>query len=722
MKKENSNEVVHEFSFEGSACSFSTGKIAQRSDGSVVAQMGDTIVLATVNVGDPLEGANFFPLSVEYIERMYAGGLISSSRFVKRERFPSTGATLAARMIDRSVRSRFPDDYRNEVQVVVTILSYDPDHDPLIIAFSAVSAALALSRAPFDGPIAGIRVGHDGENPVIRLDDVEVNNRKDDTSMNLVLSTDGEVVTMIDADANEVSEDMIVAGMEFGVSSAKSLIDEQKAFVSEVEEKVGKTFKPEYDSYSVPKDLVSEVRKDKKKAIVSALEGDDREVRKDGLTQIKEELFKEFEGKYTKNQMSDAVEYVAKEVVRDWILSDKRRMDGRALDEIREISIEVGVLPRAHGSALFTRGGTQSLSVTTLASGRLEQIVEGMEGEDTMRYMHHYNAPSFSVGEAGRYSYIPGRREVGHGSLAEKALIPVLPDQEVFPYTIRVVSEIMSQSGSSSMAAVCGSTLALMDAGVPISKPVAGIAMGVVTSDDLKDYVILTDIFEQEDFFGDMDFKVAGTKDGITAIQMDNKRSGLQVEIFKEALTGARNARFSLIEKMETVISTPRTQMSKYAPKIDIVRIPVDKIGELIGPGGKVIKGIIEKTGADINVEEDGKVTISSTDEESRKQAVKDIEDMFEEAEIGRVYTGEVTRIEDFGVFVEVAPAITGLVHISEMSDTFVKDPRTLVKMGETVKVKVTGVDERGRVQMSMKAVNAAGPGKEARGTKNKEA
>jgi polyribonucleotide nucleotidyltransferase len=721
MKKEN-REIVREFSFEGSTCSLSTGKIAQRSDGSVVARMGDTIVLATANVGNPLEGANFFPLSVEYIERMYAGGLISSSRFVKRERFPSTEATLAARMIDRSIRSRFPDDYRNEVQVVLTILSYDPDHDPLIIGFTAVSAALMMSAAPFNGPIAGIRVGHDGENPVIRLDDVGVNDHMDDTSMNFILSTDGDVVTMIDADAKEVSEDTVVAGMEFGVSSAKTFIDEQKAFISEVEKEFGKTVKPEYESYSVPKDLLSKVRKEKKKAITAALEGEDREIRKEGLTQVKEELFDEFEGKYTKNQMSEAVEYVAKEIVRDWILSDKRRMDGRALDEIREIAIEVEVLPRAHGSALFTRGGTQTLSVTTLASGRLEQIIEGMEGEDTRRYMHHYNAPDFSVGEAGRYMYIPKRREIGHGALAEKALEPVIPDQEVFPYTIRVVSEIMSQSGSSSMAAVCGSTLALMDAGVPITKPVAGIAMGVVTSDDLKDYVILTDIFEQEDFFGDMDFKVAGTRDGITAIQMDNKRSGLPVEIFKEALKGAQDARLSLIEKIEAVIDTPRTQMSKYAPKIDIVRIPVDKIGELIGPGGKVIKGIIERTGADINVEDDGKVTISSTDEESRKQAVKIIEDMFEEAEIGRVYSGEVTRIEDFGVFVEVAPAITGLVHVSEMSDSFVKDPRALVKMGETVKVKVTGVDERGRVQMSMKAVNGGGSGKEGSNKESKEA
>ncbi len=707
--KELFNEVRHDFTFNGVSCSFSTGKIARRSNSAVVAQMGETIVLATVDVGDPIENSDFFPLSVEYVERMYAGGLISSSRFVKRERFPSQGATLAARMLDRAIRSRFPSDYRNQVLIVLTVLSYDPKFDPVIIGFSAVSAALMASSVPFEGPIAGVRVGYDGKDIQLYLEDVEMEKKEDGSNtLNFVLSTDGKMVTMIDADGMEVTEDTIVKGIEIGVEKSNEIVSAQLDFVKKIEEKRGAIVKPEYQSFALPKELLSDVRSSKKKEIEEIFGNENRAEREDALDAVKEELFTEYQGKYSKIQLSEAANYIAKEVVRSWILEDKKRTDGRNVDEIRQIAIEVGLLPRVHGSALFTRGGTQALTVTTLGSSKLELITEGMEGEETSRYMHHYNAPDYSVGMAGKYSYMPKRREIGHGALAEKALIPVLPTMEVFPYTIRVVSEIMSQSGSSSMASVCGSTLSLMEAGVPIQKPVAGIAMGVVASDDMKSWVVLTDIFDREDFYGDMDFKVAGTRDGITAMQMDNKRAGLPVEIFKEALEAAKKARLTILDKMEAVIAEPRKTLSKYAPKVQMVKIPPAKVGELIGPGGKVVKGIIEETGAEIDIHDDGSVMVSSVDDEKRQKAVAIIEEMFEEAEIGKVYKGVVDKIMDFGAFVDVSRSISGLVHVSEMSDTFVKDPRTLVKEGQEVEVIVTGRDEKGRLKLSMKRVPKA--------------
>lgn len=715
-KSELFNEVRHEFVFEGTPCSFSIGKIARRSNAAVTAQMGDTIVLATVDVGDPMEGADFFPMQVEYVERMYAGGLISSSRFVKRERFPSLGATLAARMIDRSLRSRFPSDYHNQVLIVLTVLSYDPKFDPVIIGFSAISAALMASSVPFEGPIAGVRVGFDGTEVKLHLEDVEMKNGIDTEPdskalLNFVMGTDGEVVTMIDADGMEVSEDIVIKGMEYGVECAKPFAEAQKEFVKKIVEARGPVVKPEYTSFAVSKELLGDIRKNKKKEIEKIFESQTLKAqeswveREDLFADMKKSLMKEYEGKFSKTQIVEACAYVEKEVVREWILKERKRTDGRKVNEIRPIEIEVGILPRAHGSALFTRGGTQALTVATLGSSKLQLITEGMEGEETTSYMHHYNAPDYSVGQAGKYSYMPKRREIGHGSLAEKALIPLLPDPDVFPYTIRVVSEIMSQSGSSSMASVCGSTLSLMDAGVPIRKPVAGIAMGVIASEDMKSWVILTDIFDREDFYGDMDCKIAGTRDGITAIQMDNKRAGLPVELFREALEDGKKARLLILDMIEKVIDVPRKTVSKYAPKVQVVHIPVSKIGELIGPGGKVVKGIIEETGAEVDIHDDGKVVVSSVDDVARTKAVEIIESMFEEAEIGKVYRGKVDKIMDFGAFVDVSHSISGLVHVSEMSDTFVKDPHTIVKEGQDVDIIVTGRDEKGRLKLSMKRV-----------------
>ncbi len=703
MSKSN-KKIVHEFEYAGTKCSLETGELARRSQASVVGQMGDTVVLATVNSNPANENAGYFMLSVEYIEKMYAGGLISSSRFVKRERFPSDEATLVARMIDRSVRCRFPSDYRDEVQVVMTVLSFDEENDPAIVSFFAASAALMLAGVPFEGPIAGVRVGYDGEKVIPYNKYIDDETFEEDTEMNIVMSTDGEVVTMIDADSQEVSEDLVFDGMKFGVEKSKVFVDAQKEFVKKYEAENGEVVVREYESFAAPKDLISLVRKDYKSKIEEALDIEDRSDMGNALGEIKETLESEHEGEYSKSNIDLAVDYVAKEITRSRILENDERKSGRGMDEVRTLEMRVGVLPRSHGSALFDRGGTQTLTITTLGSSRLVQLTEGMEGEGSRRYMHHYNAPGFTVGEAGRFKYIPGRREIGHGSLAEKALKPVIPDEEVFPYTIRVVSEIMSQEGSSSMASVCGSTLSLMDAGVPIERPVAGIAIGLVTGDDpTKDYKVFTDIADLEDFYGDMDFKVAGTKDGITAIQMDNKIAGVPVPIFEEALKQAKSAREFVLEEMAKVISEPRESLSKYAPKVEVTKIPEDRIGDLIGPGGKIIRGISEDTGAEIDVKEDGTVTISSDNEEGRQKALQIIDEMFMEPEVGKVYKGIVDKVTEYGAFVNVNASISGLVHISEMADGFVKDPSSIVSTGDEVDVMYMGDDEKGRVKLSMK-------------------
>jgi polyribonucleotide nucleotidyltransferase len=698
-------EIIEKFDFNGVECSLATNKIARRSNAAVEGRMGGTVVLATVDVDSGSEGADYFPLNVEYIEKHYAGGVISSSRFIKREGHPSTDATLAARMLDRSIRSRFPSDYRNNVAVVLTVLSYDEDYDPLIIGFSAVSAALMISDVPFEGPISGVRVGYHDKNVTVVNKDLSLEENGEFTDLNFVLGTDGKVITMIDADANILSEDTIAEAMNYGVEQSNVFIDAQKSFVEKYEKKFGDIVKPEYQSYAVPKPLIDEVMKSKKKDVESALQLADMEEKKDELDAIKHSLFEEYEGKYSKSQIAEAVNYVTKKIVRAWILDDNKRTDGRALDEIRPLYMELGYLPKTHGSALFQRGNTQALTVTTLGSSQLAQLSDDMRGEGSKSYMHHYSAPSYTVGEAGRYNYYPKRRELGHGALAEKALIPVIPEEEEFPYTIRVVSEIMAQAGSSSMASVCGSTLSLMDAGVPLKEAVAGIAMGVITKEDMSDYVVLTDIAEWEDFFGDMDFKVAGTKDGITAIQMDNKAKGLPVKVFEDGLKQAKEARLFLLGEMAKIIDKPRESVSENAPKIEVIEIPQSKIGDVIGPGGKIIKAIIEETGAEIDIKDDGRVMISAKDEQKRKLAEEKIKGLTEEPEVGKVYTGKVDKIMDFGAFVNVSPAISGLVHVSEIADEFVKDPHKFVKEGQEVKVKVIGIDEKGRVKMSMKQV-----------------
>ncbi len=696
-------EIIEKFNFGDVECSLATNKIARRSNAAVEGRMGGTVVLATVDVGGKPESIDYFPLHVEYIEKLYAGGVISSSRFRKREGHPSADATLAARMLDRSIRCRFPSDYRNNISIVLTVLSYDPQYDPLIIGFSAVSAALMISDVPFEGPVAGVRVGYSDDKVQIITKDLSLEENGNVTDLNFVLGTDGDVITMIDADAHILPEETLIESMKYGVEESKEFIKAQEKFIKNYEDKFGSIVKPEYESYTTPKPLIDEIKKDHKKEIAEILAIPDMSEKVGVRNELKEKLFVEYEGKYSKSQISEAFDYVAKKVVREWLIDDEKRTDGRKVDEVRPLYMELGYLPKTHGSALFQRGDTQALTVTTLGSGRLAQLSDDMRGENTKTYMHHYSAPDYTVGEAGRYNYYPGRREVGHGDLAEKSLIPVLPDENEFPYTIRVVSEIMSQAGSSSMAAVCGSTLSLMDAGVPLKAAVAGIAMGVVINDDMSKHVILTDIAEWEDFFGDMDFKVAGTREGVTAIQMDNKAKGLPVNVFEEGLEKAKKARLFLLDEMGKVIKEPRKELSKNAPKIEVLEIPIGKIGDLIGPGGKVIKKIIEDTDTEIDIKDDGRVIVSSVDDEKISMALERVKSVTEEAEVGKVYKGTVAKIAEYGAFVDVSPAISGLVHVSELANEFVKDPRQYVKEGQEVKVKIIGIDEQGRVKMSIK-------------------
>ncbi len=693
------NEKKYEFEIEGVKGSFSSGKLARRSQASVLATLGGTSVLVNVDTSQPFGDADFFPMMVEYIEKLYAAGKISSSRFVKRERFPSNEATLKARMIDRSFRSRFPADYRNELMLTITILSYDPENDPLLLSINAASAALMISKAPFQGPVAGVRIGLKDGKPIAL--NKAIDETTNEEKMNYVVSGDGELFTMIDAGCHEVEDGLVVDAMKHGLELMKPWIEAQKKFVEMFEVE-----KDEYTSYATPEELVKSME---------LFLGDEVErnvttdVAERETEETMEKLFSEYEGQYTKSMIKDAYYKLVKKVTRKLILEKSQRVDGRKLDEIREIDFEAGVLPRVHGSGLFTRGQTQALTIVTLGNTRDQQLVDDMTGEELRHYMHYYNALPFSLGEAGRIKWIPGRREVGHGALAEKALLPVIPSIEEFPYATLVMSEILSQNGSSSMAATVGSTLALMDAGVPIKRPVAGIAMGVVTGDD-GSYKILTDIKDVEDFYGDMDFKVTATSEGVTAVQMDNKAAGLPMEVFEDAIKQARVAIDYLLGAMKKVLDAPRESVSQYAPKVATVKIPVAKIGELIGPGGKNIRELSEDTNTEVTVEEDGTVNIFGDDAAQIEEAKTRVSALSFVAEVGKVYTGTVVTIMEYGAFVDLVPNVSGLVHVSEMSDEFVKDVRDFVNEGDKVEVKVLDIDDRsGKIKLSMKAVNDGG-------------
>jgi polyribonucleotide nucleotidyltransferase len=671
-----------------------TGELAPQASAAVLARYGDTMVLSTVVAAAPKEDLGYFPLGIEYQERLYAGGRIKGSRWVKREGRPSDEAILTGRLIDRSIRPLFPKDYTNEVQVTITVLSVDSENDPSFLALVATSAALAISDIPWGGPIGSVRVGLKEQVPFVNPVDEELAF----SELDLVVSATEERVVMLEAGAKEMPEEQLLSAIEFGREECSKIIQLIKDLVQAVgREKI--SLKREEPSA----ELVREVEK------LAAERFEDLKAGEVEFGQIKEEMLSHFEER-EKRVVAKIIAEIFKKKVRAMIL-ENRRPDGRKLEEIRPLSMQVGILPRTHGSALFQRGQTQVLTVTTLGAPSLGQLIESATGEETKRYIHHYAMPPFSSGEVGRVGW-PSRREIGHGALAERALEPVIPSEEKFPYTIRVVSEVLSSNGSTSMASTCGSSLSLMDAGVPISSPVAGIAMGLITNEKVKskneklenedNYVILSDIAGLEDFNGDMDFKIAGTKRGITAIQLDVKISGLTQKMLADALSQAKQGREYILGEMEKVLAVPRPKISKFAPKVAVLRLEPDKIGEVIGPGGRMIRKIIEETGCSIDVEDDGKVNISGIEEEGVAKAIAWIEGLTREVNVGDVFTGKVLRIQPFGAFVEILPGKEGLVHISQMAPGFVSRPEDVVSVGQEVKVRVTEIDERDRINLSM--------------------
>ena len=692
----------------GRKLTIETGKIAGLANGSVMVRYGDTVVMVNVTAAkEPKEGIDFFPLSVDYEEKLYAVGKIPGS-FTKREGKPTDKAILVSRAIDRPLRPLFPKDFRNDVVVVATVLSVEQDNSPEVCATIGAAAALAISDIPFGGPTAAVAVGYVDGQVVIN----PTSEQREKSRLTLTLAGTEEKITMIEAGADELpNEEMLRAIKEAHVEIKKVC-----KFIKEIQEDCGKP-KFEYKHFGVEPEFYNEMKATFKTRMYQDVQAEDKETRDSNIDKITEDITAYVTEKYgeeaaeeRKQDIADTVHDLEKECVREMILNEHKRPDGRKIDELRPLSCEVGLLPRVHGSAIFTRGQTQAMTIVTLGMKSEEQLLDGVDEEESKRYMHQYNFPSYSVGEA-RPSRGPGRREIGHGALAEKALVPVIPSEEEFPYTIRVVSEILSSNGSTSQASICGSTLALMDAGVPIKRPVAGISTGLVTDkEDPSKYIMLTDIQGIEDFFGDMDFKVGGTKEGITAIQVDIKCDGLTYEIIEEAFNRTKFARDYILDNiMLPVIPEPRKELSKYAPRIVTMHIPVDKIKDVIGPGGKMINKIIEEAkGVKIDIEEDGTVCIYSTEGQDAPKAQKMIENLTREIEAGQIYDGVVTRIVSFGAFVEVAAGKEGLLHISKISSKRVEKVEDVLSVGDEVTVKVTDIDSQGRINLSMKALEAA--------------
>ena len=687
-----------EMELAGRTLRVDVGRVAKQANGAVLMHYGDTVVLSTATASDkPREGIDFFPLSVEYNEKLYAVGKIPGG-FNKREGKASENAVLTCRVIDRPMRPLFPKDYRNDVTLENLVLSVEQDCSPELTAMLGSAIATAISDIPFDGPTASTQVGLvDGElvfNPTAE--------QKEKSDLALTVASTREKVIMIEAGANEVPE----AKMLEAIFAAHEVNQKVIAFIDQIVAECGKP-KHDYVSFAVPEELFEAIQK-----IVTpeemevAVFTDDKQTREENIRKITEKLEEAFaDNEEWLAKLGEAVYQYQKKVVRKMILKDHKRPDGRAIEEIRPLAAEIDLIPRVHGSAMFTRGQTQICTITTLAPLSEAQKVDGLdESETSKRYMHHYNFPAYSVGEV-RPLRGPGRREIGHGALAERALEPLIPSEEEFPYTIRLVSEVLSSNGSTSQASVCGSTLALLDAGVPIKKPVAGISTGLVTSKENPDeYVMLTDIQGIEDFFGDMDFKVGGTKDGITAIQVDIKNDGLTYDIIKEAFERTKVARdYILDEIMKPQIAEPRAELSKYAPRIITTTINVDKIKDVIGPGGKMINKIIDATGVKVDIEEDGRVCIYTDDAENGKKALKMIEDIAKDIEVGKVYDGKVTRIMNFGAFVDIGGGREGLLHISKISNKRVEKVEDVLAVGDEIKVKVYEIDNQDRINLTMK-------------------
>lgn len=679
----------------GRPLTFEIGEIAKQANGAVLVRYGETaVVVAVTGTKTPREGVDFFPLTVDFEEKAYASGKLPGG-FIKREGRPGEVQILTSRLIDRPIRPMFPDGYHNDVQIVATAVSIDPDNAPDIPAMIGASCALSISDIPFEGPIAGVRVGLiDGQfiiNPTLAQAEVSL--------LNLAVAGTKDAILMVEAGAKEISEETMLDAIWFAHDKIKELVEFQEKIVAEI----GKE-KMEVPVYIPPAELVEEIEAYGAQMLKDALMDANKLEREENVAKAKAQIAEVFMEKYPDNGADVAyiTQKLVKKIVRRTISVDKIRPDGRQLEEVRPVTCRVGLLPRVHGSGLFTRGQTQILNCLALAPLRDAQTIEGMGREYTKRYIHHYNFPPYSVGET-KPLRSPGRREIGHGALAERALVPVLPSEEEFPYAIRLVSEVLESNGSSSMGSVCGSTLSLMDAGVPIKAPVAGVAMGLVK--DGEYFTILTDIQGLEDALGDMDFKVAGTEKGITAIQMDIKIDGINKDIFTQALAQAKRGRAHIMSKMMECISEPRKELSKYAPKITSMTVDTDKIAKVIGPGGKTIKKIIEETGAKIDIDDNGVISIAAIDSESAKKAIDMIVGITAEAEVGKTYTGKVTRLMNFGAFVEILPGKEGLVHISQLSTERVEKVEDVVSVGDEIIVKVTEIDQKGRINLSRKAV-----------------
>lgn len=687
--------------FMGRKLTLEVNRVGFRSTASVIVKYGETVVLGTAQVGKkPISGMDYFPLSIDYEEKYYASGKISSSRFIKREGRPSDEAVLIGRLIDRPIRPLFPKGYRQEVQVVSTVLSMDPSFRPDMVAMIASSSALMLAGVPFDGPVAGLRVGLvNGEYKAFLSPE-----EREQSDLDFVVAGIESGVTMVEAGAKEVSEDVIVGALDWAFKNIQPAIKLQK----ELAEKVGVESLP-YELILPNEDILEEVTQWANGKFGKNIQFE-YPVRNDKVAEIREqfhnemlEKFGEEEYEELKNEYDEAFTNVLHKDVRRGIVEDGIRPDGRGLNEIRPLSSEVGLLPRAHGSSLFTRGVTQGMNIVTLAPLSYSQLVDTMEVTDgERRYMHHYNAPGYTVGEVRRIGS-PGRREIGHGYLAERALMAVLPSEEEFPYAIRSVTEIMSQNGSTSMAATCSSCLALMDAGVPLKNPVSGIAMGLMM-DNGTPYV-LSDIADAEDFAGDMDFKITGSVKGITALQMDMKVHGLPIEVLREAIEKSKDGRMFILNHMLSVIDKPRTELSPYAPRIEKIKINPEKIGAIIGKGGEMINKITSETEAEIDIKEDGLITVSSSDKEKIEKALTWIKSLVEEPEIGKIYRGKVVSIKDFGAFVNILPGIDGMLHISQLSEKRVEKVTDVIKQDQEIWVKLDQIDDKGRLSLTMKGV-----------------
>ena len=701
---------VFKLDFLGRDLIVETGELAKQTDGAVLVRYGDTVVLSVVVMGKEVVGQDFFPLQVLYQEKLYSVGKIPGG-FIKREGKPSDAATLAARLIDRPIRPMFDEDLRQEIQVVNTVLSVDPDNSPEMAALFGTSLCLGISKIPFDGPVAGVMVGKVGKELVINPTTAQA----EESTLSLTVAGTKEAICMVEAGAQELSEKEMLEALMFGHENLKKLCDFQQQIIDEIGEEKIELAKAELDP-EIKKAVEDFATAD----MLKAIQIKDKLEKYAAIDEVKARTIENFTEIYAEDENSeDKLKQVEKIVnliegneVRKLITDKKIRPDGRAMDEIRPLSCEIDLLPRTHGSAVFTRGETQSLATTTLGALGEHQILDGLGLEDSKRFMLHYNFPAFSVGETGRYG-APGRREIGHGALGERALAQVIPSEDEFPYTIRVVSEILESNGSSSQATICAGCLSLMAAGVPIKAPVAGIAMGLIQAEDKKKYTILTDIQGLEDHMGDMDFKVAGTKKGICALQMDIKIKGVTEKILKEALAQAKKARLEILDVMGKCISEPRKSLSKYAPKIDTFKINPDKIKDVIGRGGEMITKIIleasqvktvnDKDAVKVDLEDDGRVIIYHQDAEIIAKTRKMIEEIVKEVEVGAIYTGKVVKVEDFGCFVELWPGCEGLVHVSELDNKRVEKPKDMVRVGDKIIVKALGYDNRGRLNLSRK-------------------